>query len=285
MLKFDDKWRFDSPDVIPQQVDQEFFKIINKLAKGEQTVLEHFKNSFGAASGNVPSISSSASWASSDLSSYMSEATSNAPVFIEAFYDGWTSLGSGYPAVNIDLMNRILSQNGTRYQIYGDKLLYDGPEVIPSPQLPKSLLEEAKRTIEAALNEGDKLISERRYRPAVQEILWLLETIVTVFDGIEIDGQTIEGKYFNQIIDRLAKKTDGTTLKQVIDWVRKLHGYLSAPAGGGIRHGVHLADGVATTPNEAILYYNLAKSYITYFLGEYERIKDANEPANGLPPF
>jgi hypothetical protein len=124
---------------------------------------------------------------------------------------------------------------------------------------------------------GDKLISERRYRPAVQEILWLLETITTVFDGLEIGGQTVEGKYFNKIIERLAQKSDDTTLKQVIEWVRKTHGYLSAPAGGGIRHGVHLADGVATTPNEALLYYNLAKSYITYFLGEYEKIKDEEE--------
>lgn len=282
MLKFNDNWRFDSPGAISQIVDQEFFQIINKLAKGEQIVFEHFKKTFGAASGNVPSVSSSASWASSDLSSYMSEAMLNAPVFIEAFHDGWSTLGSEYPAINLELINRILSNNETRYQIDGDKLLYDGPNVIPSPQLPKSLLEEAKRTIESALHEGDKLISERRYRPAVQEMLWLLETIVTVFDGIEVDGQTIEGKYFNQIIDRLAKKTDGTTLKQVIDWVRKLHGYLSAPSGGGIRHGVHLADGVATTSNEAILYYNLAKSYITYFLGEYERIKDLNEHNDGI---
>lgn len=173
-------------------------------------------------------------------------------------------------------------KNGTHYQINSDKLIYGGPAIIPSPQLPKSLLEEAKKIIEASLKEGDRLISEGRYRPAVQEILWLLETIITVFHGIEIDGQAVAGKYFNQIIERLAKQTDGTTLKQVIEWVRRVHGYLSAPAGGGIRHGVHLADGVATTPNEAILYYNLAKSYVTYFLGEYENIKEVKEPGAEL---
>lgn len=282
MLNFNDNWRYDSPGPIPQQVDLEFFKLINRFAKGEQSVFEHFKQTFGSASGNVPSTSSNASWASSDLGNYMSEAAANAPMYIEAFYDGWKSLSNEYPVINVDVINRILFENGTRYQIDSDKLLYDGPAIIPSPQLPKSLLDEAKKIIEASLKEGDKLISEGRYRPTVQEILWLLETIITVFDGIEIDGQAVAGKYFNQIIDRLAKQTDGTTLKQVIEWVRKVHGYLSAPAGGGIRHGVHLADGVATTPNEAILYYNLAKSYITYFLGEYENIKEVKEPGAEL---
>jgi hypothetical protein len=88
MLKFDERWRFESNDSIPRQVEEEFFQIINKLAKGEQFVFERFKNTFGAASGNSPSTSSSASWASSDLSGYMSEAAVNAPIYIEAFYDG-----------------------------------------------------------------------------------------------------------------------------------------------------------------------------------------------------
>lgn len=272
MLKFDERWRFESPGNVPQQVDEQFYKIINKLAKGEQSVFERFKRTFGAVSGISTSTSSSASWAQSDLMSYMSEAASNAPLFIEAFYDGWRELGAGYPAVNVDVINKILAEAGLRYQINGGALIFDGPELIPSPEVPQSLLEEAKITIDGSMKEAEKLFREKRYRPAVQETLWLLETIITVFDGKEIAGQTIQGKYFNKIIEKIAEKTDSITLKQVIEWVRKLHGYLSAPAGGGIRHGSHLADGVATTPNEAQLYYNLSKSYITYFLGEYESL-------------
>lgn len=108
MLNFDDKWRYDSPGPIPPQVDLEFFKLINRFAKGEQSVFEHFKQTFGSASGNVPSARSNASWASSDLGNYMSEAAENAPIDIEAFYDGWKSLSSGYPVINVDVINRIL---------------------------------------------------------------------------------------------------------------------------------------------------------------------------------
>lgn len=207
---------------------------------------------------------------------YMDEASNNAPLYIEAFYDGWSSLGGDRPGVNVEVINKILAKANSRYQIKEEELIFDGPELIPSPEIPKTLLEEARNTIDASLTEAERLFQEGRYRPAVQETLWLLETIVTVFDKMEVEGHKIEGKYFNKIIEKLAEKTSQATLKQVIDWVRKLHGYLSAPAGGGIRHGSHLADGVAVTPNEARLYYNLSKSYITYFLGEYEALKGAS---------
>jgi len=275
MLKFNERWRFDSPGEIPRGVDEQFFQIINKLAKDEQLIFEKFKRAFASASGQSTSTSSSSSWASSDLMGYMDEASNNAPLYIEAFYDGWSSLGSDRPGVNIEVINKILAKANSRYQIKDGELIF-GPELIPSPEIPKTLLEEARNTIDASLTEAERLFQEGRYRPAVQETLWLLETIVTVFDKMEVEGHKIEGKYFNKIIEKLAEKTSQATLKQVIDWVRKLHGYLSAPAGGGIRHGTHLAEGVAVTPNEARLYYNLSKSYITYFLGEYETLKNTS---------
>ena len=51
-----------------------------------------------------------------------------------------------------------------------------------------------------------------------------------------------------------------------------LHGFLSSPTGAGIRHGVDLKDGVAIQINEAHLYCNLIRSYITYLIEEHERL-------------
>jgi hypothetical protein len=51
-----------------------------------------------------------------------------------------------------------------------------------------------------------------------------------------------------------------------------LHGYLSSPTGGGVRHGVDLRDGLALHINEARLYCNLIRSYITFLIGEHERL-------------
>lgn len=38
-------------------------------------------------------------------------------------------------------------------------------------------------------------------------------------------------------------------------------------------HGMHLKDGVATSPSETKLYCNLIISYISFLLPEYEKLK------------
>ena len=51
-----------------------------------------------------------------------------------------------------------------------------------------------------------------------------------------------------------------------------LHGYLSSPAGGGIRHGANLKASIAIQPNEARLFCNLIRSYISFLMAEHERL-------------
>ena len=93
MLQFDPSWRFDSPGSIPLGVRDGFFEIIARIAHGEQDTFEHIKTYFAIAAGSAASSwSSSASWVESDLQSYMSNASENAPLFIEAFYDACNSM-------------------------------------------------------------------------------------------------------------------------------------------------------------------------------------------------
>jgi hypothetical protein len=110
-------------------------------------------------------------------------------------------------------------------------------------------------------------------RLGVQEFVWLLETISTVFQGLETDYGAIRGKYFNKIVGDLRRLERGRTLEQVRTWASTLHGYLSSPSGGGIRHGATLADATSEIePNEARLYCNLIRSYILYLLAEHRRL-------------
>src|SRR6267143_497827 len=94
MLKFNGAWRFDTPGPIAEGVSSEFSRLIAKVAAqgSRQAILEHFKDFFAGAAGTTSSWSSSASWAESDLHSYMSDAAANAPLFIEAFYDACEAL-------------------------------------------------------------------------------------------------------------------------------------------------------------------------------------------------
>ena len=69
--------------------------------------------------------------------------------------------------------------------------------------------------------------------------------------------------------------SDGRVLQRVLGWLENIHGYLSAPAGGGVRHGATL-DLDAMQIHEATLFANLIRSFVNYLLSEYERLQPTN---------
>jgi hypothetical protein len=278
MLNFDGAWRFDTPGPIPSAVDNAFFELIGKIASqgDRRRILEHFKSYFGSAAGKSASWSSSESWAESDLQSYMGDAAANAPLFIEAFYDACAALANGNPPTAVpDLarINRVLFEHGAGYEIRPPDLISRNPQIpIAVPQRTASLDEQAQEIIQKSLKDSEALLSEGRNRQAVQEILWLLETVSTAFQGLDTGSGSVQGKYFNKIAEDLRKHYKGQTLEQVLSWVTTLHGYLSSPTGGGIRHGADVKKGIATQPNEARLYCDLIRSYISFLMVEHERL-------------
>lgn len=277
MLTFNSSWRFESPGAISPAVVNDFSDLIGRITTQGKTqpILERFKAYFASAAGTTSSWSSNASWAQTDLDSYMNQAASNAPLFIEAFYDACDSLkkdGIGVP--DVGLMNRILAKHGTSYEIEPPNLVFHDGEAKPveMPSTPASLDQQAQQIIQQSLSESEQLLTEGRSRAAVQEVLWLLETVATAFQGMDTESGTVQGKYFNKIVGDLRRLNQGTTLSQVLEWITTLHGYLSSPTGGGIRHGAHLASGVATRPHEARLFCNVIRSYIFFLLAEHERL-------------
>lgn len=278
MLKFSGAWRFDTPGPIADGVSPDFSRLIGKVAAqgSRQAILEHFKDFFAGAAGSTCSWSSSASWAESDLDSYMSDAAANAPLFIEAFYDACEALRRSHPdyaVPDVSLINRVLASRDAGYQIQPPDLVSQNPqEAIEVPQEPPSLDQQAQEIIQQSLKQSEQLLSEGRDRQAVQEILWLLETVSTAFQGLDVGSGTVQGKYFNKIADDLRKHHKGKILDQVLVWVTTLHGYLSSPTGGGILHGTDLKTGIVIQPNEARLFCNLIRSYISYLMAEHARL-------------
>lgn len=58
----------------------------------------------------------------------------------------------------------------------------------------------------------------------------------------------------------------------MLSWIATLHGYLSSPTGGGVRHGRDLKKGIDLGENEATLYTNLIQSYVYFLMGEHARL-------------
>jgi hypothetical protein len=279
MLKFKSEWRFDSPGVIPDGVFRDFSEFIRKVAAQgpRQSILEHFKGFFAGASGSASSWSSSESWAESDLEGYMNHAAANAPLFIEAFYDACVAIKKRNPEIttpDVARINSVLSKHGSGYEIQPPDLISrNSHEQIAVPERPISFDEEAQEIIQQSLKKSEEFFSQGSYRQAVQEILWLLETVSTVFQGTNTGSGTVEGKYFNKIADDLRRHNKGKTIEQVLNWTKALHGYLSSPTGGGVRHGADLKAGISIQRDEARLFCNLIRSYISYLIAEHERLQ------------
>ena len=286
VLMFPAAWRFHPPyseqlhtDKIPDGAVHDFMGMIRKTAtQGDlQGFLEHFKRFFCATNGNPHYRSSSASWAETDLQTEMFSAVENAPLFIEAFYDACDSIrnrAGDFFAPDQNMINETCRKHSIGYEINPPDLILIGnfATIVPVPEKPATLAEKAQEILQRSLQSAEKLLSEGRDREAVQETLWLLETIATGFRGVDTGTGSIEGKYFNPIVKELRAAYSGKTLDRALEWMVNLHGYLSSPTGGGIRHGLDLKDGLELSSNEAKLFFNLIRSYISFLLSEHERL-------------
>lgn len=264
-------WRYGSPGAIPPAAVNAFNSLVHSIASQSESswsIFEMFKAKFNGGQ----SWSSSESWAISDLHGAMMSAGSNAPVFISAFWDGCAQIQTAHPEIGLpdaDIINQILYEHEVPFEVRPPALLARHPQtpiVVQAPQ--KSLGQRAHELIHTSLDQADRLLLEQRPRQAVQEILWLLETVSTAFQGQESGSGTVEGKYFNEIIRALRKNNGGSALAEALGWMTKMHGFLSSPGGGGVRHGTQLAADVSPSLREAHLYCNLTRSYINYLLAE-----------------
>ncbi|HDZ75432.1 MAG TPA: hypothetical protein ENH55_22255 [Aurantimonas coralicida] len=272
-MQMEPSWRFDSPGPMPIEAVRAFYTLIDKVvAQGNRwRMLEHFKGYFGGSGG-----SSSESWAETDLNRLVGQTAENAPLFIEAFYEACEALrGDGSIAVpDVGRMNRILREHGVGYEIRPPELVAVGlHQPIAMPERYQSLDEQAQDTVQKSLQQSETLLAEGHPRQAVQEILWLMESVVTAFKGLSTGDATIEGKYFNKIVPELRAQKKGQTIEQVLGWLTALHGYLSSPTGGGVRHGVDLKSGITIDADEGRLYCNLIRSYITFLMAEHARMR------------
>lgn len=283
MLKFENEWRFDSPGSIGKDAVQAFAALISQIASqgDRKDILEHFKEYFAGAAGASYSRSSTASWSETDLHIQMRAAAGNAALFIDAFYTACEKLHDDAIEVpGVRAINKLLKKEDIPFEIQLPYLVSaegGARMVVEVPVTPPSLDKQAREIIEQSYAESQRLLSEERWRPAVQEILWLLESVSTAFEGVQTPIGGVQGKYFLTIVDDLKRLDKNSTLERVINWILALYGYLSSPTGGGIRHGARLKSGMATKPDEARLYCNLIRSYIAFLLAEHHRLKGSHK--------
>lgn len=267
MLQLPADWIYGNPGPLPDACVEDFFVLLRTAARqgNNWQILEHFKSSFGSIG-----RSSDSTWALTDLRMAMDEAAENAPSFLAALWKGLQDLKSIDPALPLpdeNVLNGYLKKHDVPYLIKPPHLLPSHQVSAPPVNVPEIGIDERTRLlVNATLEQADRFLAEGKPRQAVQEVLWLLETVTTAFEGKEVSGGTVEGKYFNKIIRDLAHKSDRGLFVQAGNWMERLHGYLSSPTGGGVRHGTSLSKGADINLNEAVLICNLTRSYIGFLL-------------------
>jgi hypothetical protein len=280
VLNFDPSWRLMSPGKIARGVINDLTGLIRRVAGqhgNRQHIIEHYKGYFADAANRPHHHSSSLSWAETDLDTYMREAGENAALFIEAFYDAGAALKNlheGIVVPDVIMINHVLNTHDAGYEVNPPQLIARrGQTPVEIEALPPSLDAQAQEKIQRSLKQSEEYLTAGKNRQAVQEILWLLETVSTAFQGLPVGEGTIQGKYFNKIADELKLHRKGQVAEQAIGWMKTLHGYLSSPTGGGVRHGATLTAEGELSPHEARLICNLIRSYLYFLLDEYNRIK------------
>lgn len=180
MLQFDGRWRFDSPGPIESGADDAFRDLINRIAgqAPRKSILEHFKSRFAAAANIQYWPSSNERFAAEDLTTAMSEAATNAPLFIEAFWLGCEELRLRHPEMvlpDAGRINRILTDTNAGYQLDPPVLVATRVHIsIAVPTPPPSLDVQARSLIEQALQASERALAEGNGRQAVQEVLLLI---------------------------------------------------------------------------------------------------------------
>ena len=293
-LNFPGVWRFTLPSsntsittTIPTEALNQFVALIQRTAsQGDlQDTLELFKSYFCAANGSSHVHSSDSSWAYTDLVSEMESASTCPPLFLEAIYDACEcirSRGGNWFAPDVTMLNEVCREHNIAYELRPpDLVLLDpGTTIIQVEERPSTIAEIGLNTLNDSLHRAEELLRQGRGREAVQESLWLLETIATAFRSLDTRTGTIQGKYFNTIVRELRQATTGTSLERVLEWANSLHGYLSSPTGGGVRHGIDLRVGLPLSINEAKLFCNLIRSYSSFLLSEHERLAGKRDKEN-----
>jgi hypothetical protein len=287
LLTFNPTWRFNPPiddelhhGTIPPAAVEEFTRLIRMVAVDpvKKAVWEQVKRRFCSVTGESYGPSSSTNFAEYDGQNQMMEASRNAPLFIEAIYDVWTSMAQQATVQlppGVQVLNTVLAQHGIGYSIAPPDLLVLGvvPQLI-DVTLPHTttLGSTARDVIRNSLETASEHLSRGDGRAAVMESLWLLDSVTTVFSGLQLGEGQVSGIYFNTIINDLRRLQPDTSLPHIMRWMESMYGYLSSPGGGQIRHGMNLSEQVRLNANEARLYCNLTRSFIEFLLSEHERL-------------
>lgn len=120
-LNYPGEWKFEGVGFgIPDLAVTEFIELILGIADRSKTGVEIFKASFGG-----DGLSTSYSWAVSDMSDLVTSRSSNAAIFVDSLWNGIEAAESqGLKVPTHNFINKILAKHGVPLKIVPPDLIY-----------------------------------------------------------------------------------------------------------------------------------------------------------------
>lgn len=283
-MDFPNAWRWSSPKIsapyastIPEAAQEELVTLATRLSvfsgQGEKAGLETFKARVCGALGRSYSESSNLSWTHTDLVAVTRELSVNPPLLIEAYVTAARSLtdAKGQPVlVDPTPINAILERGNVGFLVRGDSIVLRGgvePDISPAP----TLIEQSNQELATAWSRAEELLGQGQSREAVAAIWWVVESVLTVFEGRKVGSSVVEGTYFNEVLKSLKRAAPDTFIRLSLSLTAQLQEFLSDPRKAAIRHGGTF-DMARMTPREARLLIDLAKAFARFFCAECEAL-------------
>lgn len=134
-LNFPDEWRFNEGlGRMPQAAFGELIGLVEKVAAqapSSKAVYEIFKARFGSSS-----MSSTESWAHSDMVDAMSGGDRNVPEFLEAYWSAMEDVSDDVATPSAERINGVLRKHGVGYALYPPRLVQEINPVIATADEP-----------------------------------------------------------------------------------------------------------------------------------------------------
>ena len=133
------------------------------------------------------------------MQNYMQGAAANPPLFLEALYDSFEVLSEEVDVPDIEIINAICAEHDVPFVLEPPNLVRRASQIaVLAPEAPPSLADEAADIFRESVSRAEQLLSEGRSREAIQEMLWILESIATVFCRRQIIDRKHKGQVFQR---------------------------------------------------------------------------------------
>jgi len=222
------------------------------------------------------SHSTSVEWAANDFRQRAYSARESARSFLADILEGFRQIERyGFPTRSEADVNTVLREVRSRWRVAnGLAQVNTTASGVDTRNQGLAISEGCRREIDASVDKAEILLANGDGRDAVREMVDLMETVTSAFQGREFGGRKFKGKNLSHVAKSLASLGDDEFIRHAMHEMERFYGLMSSRE-RGVRHGKLwevLESGADIDILAAQLYCDMARAYMNFILATYDKI-------------